>query len=55
MPTINAIPAVCAARPGIVTAAELPIVTGAGLVSAGRAILAASALEFDGTSSGGVQ
>src|SRR3984893_2677130 len=34
MPTINAIPAVCAARPGIVTAAELPIVTGAGLVSA---------------------
>jgi 2,4-diaminopentanoate dehydrogenase len=54
MPTINAIPAVCAARPGIVTAADLPIVTGAGLVSAGRAILAASALEFDGTS-GGVQ
>jgi hypothetical protein len=34
MPTINAIPAVCAARPGIVTAADLPIVTGAGLVSA---------------------
>jgi 2,4-diaminopentanoate dehydrogenase len=33
MPTINAIPAVCAARPGIVTAADLRLVTGAGLVS----------------------
>jgi len=54
MPTINAIPAVCAARPGIVTAADLPIVTGAGLVSAGRAIPAAVALGFDSTS-GGVQ
>lgn len=37
MPTINAIPAVCAARPGIVTAADLPIVTGAGLVSSASA------------------
>jgi hypothetical protein len=52
MPAINAIPAVCAARPGIVTAADLPVMTGAGLVSAGRAILAASALGFDGTSAG---
>ena len=37
MPTINAIPAVCAARPGIVTAADLPIVTAAGLVLTNRA------------------
>lgn len=30
LPAINAIPAVCSARPGIVTAADLPLVTGRG-------------------------
>ncbi len=33
MPAVNAIPAVCAAPPGIVTAAELPLVTARGFVS----------------------
>jgi hypothetical protein len=36
MPAVNAIPAVCAAAPGIRTYADLPLVTGAGLVRAGR-------------------
>jgi len=35
LPAVNAIPAVCAARPGIVSYADLPLVTAAGL--AGRA------------------
>jgi len=43
---------VCAARPGIVTAADLPIVTGAGLVSEDMTQCAASALKLDGTSGG---
>ena len=34
MPAINAIPAVCAASPGIVTYTDLPLVTGRGFVSA---------------------
>jgi hypothetical protein len=34
MPAINAIPAVCAARPGIVTYSDLPLITGRGFVSA---------------------
>jgi 4-hydroxy-tetrahydrodipicolinate reductase len=33
MPAINAIPAVCGAQPGIVTHADLPLVTAAGYVS----------------------
>ena len=36
MPAVNAIPAVCAAAPGIRTYADLPLVTGAGLVRAQR-------------------
>jgi hypothetical protein len=32
LPAVNAIPAVCAARPGIVSYAELPLVTAARLV-----------------------
>ena len=33
MPAVNAIPAVCAAAPGIITARELPLVTAHGFVS----------------------
>jgi 4-hydroxy-tetrahydrodipicolinate reductase len=33
MPAINAIPGVCAAPPGIVTHADLPLVTAAGYVT----------------------
>jgi 2,4-diaminopentanoate dehydrogenase len=33
---INAVPAVCAAKPGLVTPLDLPLVTGRGLVSGGR-------------------
>lgn len=33
MPALNAIPAVCAAAPGIVTACDLPLVTARGFVS----------------------
>ena len=33
MPAVNAIPAVCAAAPGIVTAAQLPLVTARGFVA----------------------
>jgi 2,4-diaminopentanoate dehydrogenase len=36
MPGVNAIPAVCAAAPGIVTAAQLPLVTARGFVAPGR-------------------
>ena len=35
MPAVNAIPAVCAAAPGIRTYADLPLITGAGLVRTG--------------------
>jgi 2,4-diaminopentanoate dehydrogenase len=31
---VNAIPAVCQARPGLLSALELPLVTGVGLVGA---------------------
>ena len=33
MPAVNAIPAVCAAPPGIVTYRELPLITAGGLVT----------------------
>jgi hypothetical protein len=33
LPAVNAIPAVCAAAPGLTTYRELPLITGAGLVS----------------------
>ena len=34
LPALNAIPAVCAAPPGVVTYTDLPLVTGRGFVSA---------------------
>ena len=34
LPAVNAIPAVCAAPPGIRSYADLPLVTGAGFVRA---------------------
>ncbi|MCU1400052.1 MAG: dihydrodipicolinate reductase, partial [Acidimicrobiales bacterium] len=36
LPAINAIPAVCAAAPGIVTYVDLPLVTARGFVREGR-------------------
>jgi hypothetical protein len=33
MPAVNAIPAVCAAAPGIATYADLPLITASGLVT----------------------
>jgi 4-hydroxy-tetrahydrodipicolinate reductase len=33
MPAVNAIPAVCAARPGVVTYRDLPLVTAAGFAA----------------------
>jgi len=40
LPAINAIPAVCAAKPGIVTYVDLPMITGRGFVPAAGGVSA---------------